>query len=350
METPRIRALSTAVPAHVIDQQDAVREAARHWGGAYANIARLKMIFSNASIEKRHSCVPFEWYLADHGFAERNALYVENAVALLVEAARDCLAKSELAPADVDAIVIASSTGIATPSLDAMVAQELGLRSDVLRLPIFGLGCAGGVLGLARAGAMSRAMPGKNILFLVVELCGLTFRKGDRSAANLVATALFGDGAAGAMLNSEADGPRITGWGEHTWPSSLDVMGWRVEDDGLGVVFSREIPSIVRNKMRGAMEEYLAREGLSFDEVDEFVCHPGGTKVIDALERILPVEQGGLTHAHDVLREYGNMSAATVMFVLDRSLNNGTPNGAHRRLLSSLGPGFTAGFLLLETG
>lgn len=358
METPRIRALSTAVPAHVIDQQDAVREAARHWGGAYANIARLKMIFSNASIEKRHSCVPFEWYLADHGFAERNALYVENALALLVEAARDCLAKADLAPEDIDAIVVASSTGIATPSLDALVTEQLALRRDVQRLPIFGLGCAGGVLGLARAGALSRAMPGKNILFLVVELCGLTFRKGDRSAANLVATALFGDGAAGVVLNTEADGPRVAGWGEHTWPGSLDVMGWRVEDDGLAVVFSREIPNIVRKKMRGAMEEYLAREGLSLDEIDEFVCHPGGTKVVDALERILPVAQGGLTHARDVLREYGNMSAATVMFVLERSLKNGASNGAatgaangaHRRLLSTLGPGFTAGFLLLETG
>jgi len=296
MEAPRIRALSTAVPAHVIDQEEAVAEAARHWGGAYANIARLKMIFSNASIETRYSCVPFKWYLADHGFGERNALYVEHAADLLEKTARDCLAKANLAPEDIDAIVVASSTGIATPSLDALLTERLALRRDVQRLPIFGLGCAGGVLGLARAGAMSRAMPGKNILFLVVELCGLTFRKGDRSAANLVATALFGDGAAGVVLNTEADGPLISGWGEHTWKNSLDVMGWRVEDDGLAVVFSREIPAIVRKKMRGAMEEFLTREKLSLDDIDEFVCHPGGTKVIEALERILPVEKGGLTH------------------------------------------------------
>jgi alkylresorcinol/alkylpyrone synthase len=217
------------------------------------------------------------------------------------------------------------------------------MRRDLQRLPIFGLGCAGGVLGLARAAAMAQASPGCKVILLVVELCGLTFRRSDQSNGNLVATALFGDGAAAALVSTDGDGPALTSWGEHTWPDSLQVMGWRVEDDGLGVQFSREIPALIRDRFRPVLDDFLERQGLVLADIGHFLCHPGGAKVMDALERVFGIPPGGLVLSRDVLREYGNMSAATVMFVLEKA------KGVHERsLLSALGPGFSAGFMIIE--
>jgi alkylresorcinol/alkylpyrone synthase len=195
--------------------------------------------------------------------------------------------------------------------------ERMPFRRDLDRLPIFGLGCAGGVLGLAWTAAMACAAPGRRYLLVVVELCALTFRHADRSKSNLVATALFGDGAAAALVSCEGDGVALTGWGEHTWPASLDVMGWGVSDDGLSVIFSRDIPTIVKEEFRGATIGFLKRQGLTLAEIDSYVCHPGGAKVFDALEDVLSLEPGGLRHARHILRNFGNMSAATVLFVLD---------------------------------
>ena len=351
MLLPRIQSIATAVPPYRLDQDDVVRRAAELFDGSFADLERLLPVYGNAAIESRYSCVPIEWYMADHGFAERNRLYIENATALLERAANDCLAAAHLGPQDVDAIVAVSTTGIATPSLDALLMERLPFRRDTQRLPVFGLGCAGGVLGLSRAAALSRASPDFRVLFLVVELCALTFRRRDRSKSNIVATALFGDGAAAALLSCHGgDGPGVTDWGEHTWPNSLDIMGWDVTDDGLGVLFSRDIPALVRTELRAAAEHYLEAQNLTLDDIDSFVCHPGGAKVIDALEEAYGVPQGGLAHTREVLRDYGNMSAATVLFVLERTLaaNGLERNGARRHLLSTLGPGFTAGFLTLE--
>ncbi len=222
----------------------------------------------------------------------------------------------------------------------------MGLRADVRRLPIFGLGCAGGVLGLARAASQAVAAPGERVLFLVVELCALSFRRDDFAKSNIVATALFGDGAAGALLSTAGHGPVIVAAGEHTWPKSLEVMGWDVADDGLSAVFSRDIPQLVATRFRAVADGFLARHGLAISDIDRFVCHPGGAKVIAALEGAFGLEDGALEGARDVLRDYGNMSAATVMFVLDRMLGDGPQ--WRRALMNALGPGFSAGFLVLD--
>ncbi len=342
---PRLLSVATAVPPYRLDQRDVVKRAARLFDGAFGDLDRLLGVFTNAEIETRYSCVPIEWYMHDHGFSERNRIYLDNAVTLLERAAGEALDGAGLAPGDIDVIVSVSTTGIATPSLDALLMERLPFRRDVQRLPIFGLGCAGGVLGLGRAATCARAHPGARVLFLVVELCALTFRPADRSKSNLVAMALFGDGAAAAVVARDGDGAAIIDWGEHTWPRSLDVMGWNIADDGFGVLFSRDIPALVRREMRAAAEDYLARQGLGLADIDSFVCHPGGAKVVEALEAAYGLGSGGLDGARAVLRDYGNMSAATVMFVLERALAAG---GARRHLLSSLGPGFTAGFLTLE--
>jgi alkylresorcinol/alkylpyrone synthase len=343
---PRLLSLATAVPPHALGQPE-VALRARHLFAASTgtDLDRLMPVFARAGIERRYSSVPLEWYERAHGWAERNALYLEHAVSLLEQAAADALALAEMRPEAVDAIVVVSTTGVATPSLGARLMERLPLRRDVRRLPIFGLGCAGGVLGLSRAADLVRAAPESRVLFLVVELCALSFRKDDTSKSNIVATALFGDGAAAAVLSCHGDGPRLGAAGEHTWPQSLDIMGWDVTEDGLRAVFSRDIPALVRHHMRDVAGDFLTRYGLGLGDIDHFICHPGGAKVLTALEEAFGVGADALADARSVLRDYGNMSAATVLFVLERALRAGV---AGRLLMTALGPGFTAGFQLVE--
>ena len=345
---PRLVALATAVPPHDLPQEEVALHAAEMFSATPGGFDHLAPIYRNAEIDHRHSSVPIDWYLAKHTFGERNDLFLESAVDLIAQAADRALAQAGLEPEDIDAIVTICSTGVATPGLDARLMQVMPFRKDVERTPIFGLGCAGGVLGLARAAAMAQARPQSRVLLVVVELCGLTFRYQDRSKSNLVATALFGDGAAAAIVSCRdeyAGRPRLGPWGEHTWSDSLDVMGWEVADDGLKVVFSRDIPKLVREDLRPVIDDFLTRNGASLGDIDGFVCHPGGAKVIDALEDCFELQRGDLRHARDVLRAHGNMSAATVLFVLKATLD---ARAKGPQLLTTLGPGFTAGMMVLE--
>jgi alkylresorcinol/alkylpyrone synthase len=346
---PRLFAVATAVPPYPLDQNDVIERVKLLFGRA-PDLDRLLPMFLNTGIQKRYSCVPLEWYDRAHGWPERNRIYLASALDLLEAATNRVLCSAGRHKDDIDGIVVVSTTGIATPSLDALLIERMGLRSTVQRLPIFGLGCAGGVLGLARAASQAAVAPGKTVLFLVVELCALSFRRDDWSKSNIVATALFGDGAAAALLSTEGEGPALIAAGEHTWPGTLDVMGWEVADDGLRAIFSRDIPKLVTTQLQNATSEFLARHGLAIDEIDRFVCHPGGAKVIAALEHAFGLAQGALVEARAVLRDYGNMSATTVMFVLERMLAKARETGARweRALMNALGPGFTAGFLVIN--
>ncbi|MSO74022.1 MAG: type III polyketide synthase [Alphaproteobacteria bacterium] len=265
----------------------------------------------------------------------------------MVEVTERCLTLAGETREAIDALVVVSTSGIATPSLDARLIERLRLSPTRTRLPIFCLGCAGGVIGLARAGQLALAMPGRKVLCLVIELCGLTFRTKDMSKSNLIATALFGDGAAAALISTDGDGPRLTNAREHTFPDTLDVMSWRIEDDGFGVLFSRDIPALIRTGLRAPIDDFLARHGLSLGKIDEFICHPVGAKVLVALKDVLELQLGGLELARQVLHAHANMSAASVLFVLDAARRSPAGND-RRRLLSSLGPGFTAAFLVLD--
>lgn len=349
-DSPRLIALATAVPPHDLPQDEVASRAAVLFAPVEGGFHRLEPVYRNARIDVRHACVPLDWFLEDHRFDERNNLFLHHATDLLVEAASKALASAHLGPEDIDSIVTVCTSGIATPGLDARVMERLQFRRDVQRMPIFGLGCAGGVMGLSRAAAMATADPQSRVLLLVVELCTLTFRRGDRSKSNLVATALFGDGAAAAIVSCRDEvgsepAPRLGPWGEHTWPDSLDIMGWDIADDGLKVVFSRDIPALVRSDLRPVVDRFLDRHELRLGEIDELVCHPGGAKVIDALEDCFDLPRGGLVHSRESLRRHGNMSAASVLFVLRASLD--TRRGG-RRLMTTLGPGFTAAMMVLQ--
>lgn len=341
---PRLLALKSAVPPYVIDQADAA-EGAQNLFSKVRDMAKLFPVFANTGIARRYSCVPIAWYLEDHGWKDRTQLYIENAVNLLEKVTRALLDEAGLEPHEIDNIVVASTTGIATPSLDALLVERMGLRRDIQRLPIFGLGCAGGVTGLSRAADIAAARPGSKVLFLVVELCALTFRKNDISNSNIVATALFGDGAAGAILSTEGAGPVFGAAGEHTWSNSLDVMGWDMAEDGLKARFAQSIPALVTNDFRSMLDGYLARNGIALSDIDAYACHPGGAKVLDALEDALELQRGALAHSRSVLRDFGNMSAVTVLFVVERME---VMKKAQRTLLTALGPGFSASFLMLD--
>ena len=341
----RLLSLATAVPPYVFMQSE-VRGRVTRLFEESTGIDRMLPVFDNAGIDRRHSCVPMDWYEQPHGWAERNTLYVDNAVDLLEKVAHDCIDKASLTPSDIDVLIVVSTTGIATPSLDALVVERMQLRRDIRRHAIFGLGCGGGVTGLARAAEAARASPGCRVLLLVVELCGLTFRKNDVSKGNIVGTALFSDGAAGAIVSCEGDGPVFGASGEHTWPGTLDIMGWDIEDDGLKVRFSRNIPAFVEAELREPVVAFLAANNMSLEDIDGYVFHPGGTKVLAAIEATLGLDEHALDESRRTLRAYGNMSAATLLFVLEATLRGFT---GKRLLLSGVGPGFTAGFLVMET-
>ena len=346
MQRCSLLSLATAVPPHVIEQSEAKMLAREAFGGKKALFDRLSGVFDNAAIARRHIVAPQDWYVHGHGWRDRNAVYLEAAENLFVEAATSAIEKAGLQPAEIDGVVTASTTGIATPSLEARVAQRVGFGEDVRRVPVFGLGCAGGVNGLSLAARLATASPGSTWLFVTVETCSISIRLDSDDPAAVVATALFGDGAAAAVVKGgEHSLVRITGSAEKLWPDTLRIMGWEVEDPGLAVVFDRAIPPFIEAELAQAVDELCAAMGTTFGDVDRLCCHPGGVKVIDAIEAALKLPQGELNLEREVLHDYGNMSAPTVMFVLDRLIDRGLPD---RTMMTAFGPGFTCGSLLLE--
>jgi alkylresorcinol/alkylpyrone synthase len=333
-------ALSTASPPNTLRQDDVAVAARSLLQDRFPGFDRMAPVFSTAGIETRQSAMPIDWFLEPRGWPERTEVYLKVAVDLFVEAAQKALDEAGLTGAEVDAIVTVSSTGIATPSLEARAMERMEFRPDAARVPVFGLGCAGGTTGLGLASKLARATPGAVVLLVVVELCTLSFRMDNLSKADIVATALFGDGAAACILRAGEGGfARIEGAAQHTWPDTLNIMGWRVGETGFGVIFDRAIPPFARTHLRPAVDAMLAAQGLEVDDVDRFVCHPGGMKVIDALEGALALKGGDLDHERAVLAEHGNMSAPTVLYVLDRVRRAGMPT---KSVLLALGPGFTA--------
>ena len=341
----RLLSLATASPPHDLPQEQASDLAKAILAPRFPGFEHMAPVFTTAGVRKRQLTMPIEWYLQPRNWPDRMAVYVEGAVDLFVTAAERALAEAGMRGCDVDAIVTVSSTGIATPSLEALAMGRLGFRSDAARVPVFGLGCAGGATGLALAARLAKSELGAVVLLVCVELCSLAFRLDEPSKADIVATALFGDGAAACVLRAgEAGFAEVAGLGEHTWTDTLDIMGWRIDPEGLGVIFARSIPPFARKKLRPAMDQMLASQGLGVPDIDRFVCHPGGMKVIEALEGALDLGQGALDHERTVLADHGNMSAPTVLFVLDRTRRVGMPR---RSVLTALGPGFTASTVTL---
>ncbi|UPK40277.1 type III polyketide synthase [Bradyrhizobium sp. 186] len=338
--------LATSVPPHVLLQKDVLTAAWDVFGARFPEFERFSSIFSNTGIVKRHGVKPFDWYLERRGWPERTEAFLEGAEALFVDVAEKALVSAQLTGGDIESVVTVSSTGIATPSLEARVARRMGFRSDVMRVPVFGLGCAGGVSGLSIASRLAQARPGANVLLVTIELCSLALRLDELTKANIVAVSLFGDGAAAIVLRAGDGGAtQIEAAGEHLWPNTLGIMGWNVDPEGFGVIFRRTIPDFVTTHLNSAVTEILSSMRLSMEDIDRFICHPGGAKVIDALEGALALDQGTLSHERQTIADFGNMSSPTVLFVLELARAKGLPA---RSLLTALGPGFTASCVTLR--
>ncbi|MDB5433604.1 MAG: chalcone and stilbene synthase domain protein [Caulobacter sp.] len=343
----QLLSVATAVPDYILRQPEVAQAASRMFGSRYASFERMSRVFETTGIRKRHSVRPIDWFVEPRGWPERTEAFLAGAVKLFIEAGTKALDNAGLKAAEVDIVVTVSSTGIATPSLEAQAMTAMGFRPDIMRVPVFGLGCGGGAAGFGIASQLAAAQPGAVVLMVVVELCTLAFRLDELTKANIVATALFGDGAAACVLRAggKAGLAEVEGIGQHTWPETLDIMGWRVDPQGFGVIFAQAIPPFAEANMGPAVDGILGRMDLSRSDVDRFICHPGGAKVITALERSLSLEQGCLDDEREVLADYGNMSAPTVLFVLERQVKRGLPP---RSALLAMGPGFSASCAVLK--
>ncbi len=341
-----LHGLSTALPPHCLSQADVHDRAALIFGDKYPQFDRLSKTFQTAGIDQRHSVVPIDWFSQDHGWADRNAAFMTGAKAMFIDAANRALTAAGWEGAEVDCVVTVCSTGIATPTLDAQVFSDMGFRADIMRVPIFGLGCAGGVSGLSAAQSIAAGQPGAKVLLVVVETCSLSFRSDRLQKADIIATVLFGDGAAAACISSATPQQgRVVALNkghQRMWPDTLGIMGWDVDETGFGVVFDRSIPSFVKQEFASATQGALEAANLNHEEIDRYVCHPGGAKVVDAIEGALHLDQGSLVAEREVLRAAGNMSAPTVMFVMKAVLEDGASG---QMMACALGPGFTASYL-----
>ncbi len=345
MTTVGIHSIGTAVPEHIVDQH-AVRETVeRVFGGRVPDLKRLLSVFEHDHIHTRRFVREPSWYAVDHGFAESNRVYAESALELAEQAARvACDGIIE----EIAAIVVVSTTGITTPSLDAALVQRLGLSRHTIRIPIFGLGCAGGVAGLARSADLSRAMNGAAVLMVAVEICSVTFRQSDTRTSNIVASSIFGDGAAAVVVSAAPHDVSIATGVSTLFDKTEDIMGWDVTDHGLSVRFSRDIPSFVRRHIPDVLAYAYNEWGITRDDITTVIAHPGGAKVLDAYAEATGMSTHVFDHARNVLRSYGNMSSASVLFVLDAWFRDPVRAQHGFAVMAALGPGFSSEKLLLR--
>lgn len=348
----QIVSAGTALPPYRIEQREIQDFSKRMFEPNFSDIDRYLPIFENTEIKARYFSKPIEWFEKCHGLKEKNDAYIKMACDLGEKAVRDCLQGTGISLKEIDHFFFVSSTGIATPSIDAHLINTLEMNQHIKRTPIWGLGCAGGVAGLSRAFEYVKAFPDKIALVLAVELCGLTFRQKDLSKSNLVATSLFGDGAAAVLVAGEkvklsGSYPVIYSSQSTIWYQTLDVMGWNVEEDGLKVVFSRDIPTIIQEFIPAIVSEFLSEQKIHIQDITRMISHPGGKKVLEAYERALKIPRSLFQSAYEVLSEYGNMSSATVFFVLKKELQQKHTTGGWG-LMSALGPGFSSELLLMK--
>src|SRR5258707_7827458 len=295
--TAALVSLATSVPPHQFHQKQILEAATSLLADRYPQFETLSSLFANTGIHQRYGVKPMEWYLKHRGWPERTEAFLEGAETLFIDVARKAITRADIDPGDIDTVVTVCSTGIATPTLDARIAGRMGFRADISRVPVFGLGCAGGVSGLSIASRLAQSRPGSNVLMVALELCTLAVRHDDLTKANVVAASLFGDGAAAVVLRAGDGGAtRVEATGEKLWPDTLDIMGWSVDPDGFGVIFQRTIPDFVRDHMGAAETEIPSRIQLSTHEINRFICPPRGPQRNLALGRARSPDQGTLDH------------------------------------------------------
>ncbi len=357
---PQILSVGRALPPHWVDQETLTAALSAAWSREHFNAARLADIHRAAAVSGRHLALPLAEYAALDGFGARNDAFLRVGLDVAERAVRDGLARAGLAPADVGHLFSVTVTGIATPSLDARLMNRLGLATSVRRTPIFGLGCMAGAAGIARASDALRAYPGGVAVMLSVELCSLTLQREDLSVTNVVATGLFGDGAAAVVMAGgdreiapggagprSARGPRVLDTRSIFYPDTEWVMGWDVVDTGFKVVLSAKVPEVVEAHIGGDVDRFLADHGLERGRIRHWIAHTGGPKVLEAFRRGLALPPEAIARSVRSLREVGNLSSASVLFVLGELLDSGEPREGDLGVLAAMGPGFASELVLL---
>ncbi len=316
---------------------------------------RMLDVFDNSQIETRGFINPREWFENEKSFKERSESYRLGSLSLSNSAIKDCLGKYGGDTGDFDHIIYVSSTGVATPTVDALLLNELRLDSHIKRTPVWGLGCAGGAAGLSRALEYTKAFPKSAALLIASELCSLAFHGHDHSKSNIVSLALFADGAAAVIVAGKENklyqlsNIDLVESLSTTYYDSLDIMGWEIVDDGFKAIFSKDIPSIVRERVRVNIEELASGRGISVSDLKHYIVHPGGPKVLSEYESSLGLEEGAFTYSRKVLREHGNMSSSTVLYVLKEFIDGEPGSRGEYGIISALGPGFSSELLLFKT-
>jgi alkylresorcinol/alkylpyrone synthase len=348
----RIASVGRAFPQHYYDQEELLEAFRRVWSGRLFNQDRLDSLHRNVLVGGRHLALPLEEYerrVTSWGAA--NDAWIEVSQEVGEAAVRDALTRAGLSVGEVDCLIFVSVTGVATPSIDARLMNRLELPDRVRRVPIFGLGCVAGAAGISRAADYVKAYPEQVAVLLSVELCSLTLQLQDLSIPNLVSSGLFGDGAAAAVIvGSEraADGPRILATRSIFYRDTERVMGWDISENGFQVVLSAAVPEVVREHLRPDVDRFLADHDLTRGDISSWVAHPGGPRVLEAMEAALEVPREALGVTWKSLQEVGNLSSASVLMVLGETMENRRPAAGSLGMLLAMGPGFCSELVLLE--
>ncbi|NQW29157.1 MAG: type III polyketide synthase [Ignavibacteria bacterium] len=319
---------------------------------SFPQVERMMSAFDNTEIKTRNFCKPLDYYSSVHSFQEQNEEYIRLSLEYSVIAIEKCIIAAEIRKEDITDIIFLSTTGLATPSLDALIINKMRLNENINRTPIFGLGCAGGVAGFAKASTLAKANPDAVVLLVAVELCSLTFLRNDYSKSNFIGSSLFADGVAALIItgdnqkNNAKSKINFLASQSKLYYNSLDVMGWEFMDEGFKVLFSQDIPTIISQNIYNDVTSFLEKHQLKLSDIKNFIFHPGGKKILMAYDEALKVQGDFLKNTREVMNDNGNMSSPTVLYVLERFIAQGFENGYG--LMVSMGPGFSSEMVLLE--
>ncbi|HMV69147.1 MAG TPA: 3-oxoacyl-[acyl-carrier-protein] synthase III C-terminal domain-containing protein [Myxococcota bacterium] len=356
----RILSVGTAVPPHHVDQDTLIAGFERLWAREHHNVRRVRQLHTAVHVGGRNLALPMDAYEQLRGFGDANDAFIRVGLEVGAEALQRGLDGAGLGHADVDAMYTATVTGVATPSLDARLFHRVPLRADLKRVPLFGLGCVAGAAGISRVSDYLRAWPDQIAVLLSVELCSLTLQRRDLSVANLIASGLFGDGSAAVVCAGEAryardfaareapGAPQVVATASRMYPDSERVMGWDIGEEGFRVVLDRSVPDVVTTWLRGDVDGFLAGHGLTRADIQSWVCHPGGPKVLKAFEQALELSAEALAVTWDSLFRVGNLSSASVLFVLEETMRAHRPPPGSWGMMLAMGPGFCSELVLLR--
>ncbi|MCX6237116.1 MAG: type III polyketide synthase [Bacteroidia bacterium] len=349
---PSIVAVSKIDFPFKVDQQEVKQGARVLFAPSFPQIDKILSAFDNTEIKTRNFCKPLNYYSTLHSFGEQNAEYIRISLEYSVKAIEECISSAQINKEEITDIIFISTTGLSTPSLDALIINEMKLNQNICRIPVFGLGCGGGVSGFSKANVLAKANPDAVVLLVTVELCSLTFLRNDYSKSNFIGASLFADGVAACIIAGDnhptikKNAITILSAQSKLYYDTLDVMGWEFLDNGFKVLFSQDIPTIIAKNILDDVSSFLEKYQLNLSDIKNFIFHPGGKKVLTAYEDALKADGDFLKNTREVMSEYGNMSSSTVLYVLERFISKGFTNGFG--LMMAMGPGFSSEMVLLQ--